>query len=121
MRLKTWANQYLGAQTAIIQNLTYFEHLSEPMAEFLNILSKEFAYDQLAEEVLKELANKEFHSTDSKGANDKGPKSVSVFLTKISELQPKIVYRHMTVLATLLESEVYHSKSSLQRPHINRM
>ena len=28
-----------GAQTSIIQSLSYFEHLSEPMAEFLQILS----------------------------------------------------------------------------------
>lgn len=43
----------LGAQTSIIQNLSYFEHLSEPMAEFLHILSEQYDYPQLAEEVLR--------------------------------------------------------------------
>jgi condensin complex subunit 1 len=42
-----------GAQTSIIQNLTYFEHLSEPMAELLAILEKEFDHTQLTEEVLR--------------------------------------------------------------------
>lgn len=42
-----------AAQTAIVQNLTYFEHLSEPMAEFLHILSDSYDFPQLAEEVLK--------------------------------------------------------------------
>lgn len=42
-----------GAQTSIMQNLTYFEHLSEPMAELLAILEKEFDYTQLTEEVLR--------------------------------------------------------------------
>lgn len=42
-----------AAQTSIIQNLSYFEHLSEPMAEFLQILSEQYDYPQLAEEILR--------------------------------------------------------------------
>ena len=44
-----------GAQTAINQMLSYFEHLSEPMAEFLQILAHEYDYPQLTEEVLKSV------------------------------------------------------------------
>jgi hypothetical protein len=47
----------LGAQTSIIQNLTYFEHLSEPMAEFLHILAEQYDYPQLADEVLRSFQN----------------------------------------------------------------
>ena len=47
------ANIVPGAQTSIIQNLSYFEHLSEPMAEFLHILSEQYDYPQLADEVLR--------------------------------------------------------------------
>ncbi|RKL21762.1 Condensin complex subunit 1 [Fusarium oxysporum] len=39
-----------AAQINIIQNLTYFEHLSEPMAEFLHILAETYDYPQLADE-----------------------------------------------------------------------
>ena len=42
-----------AAQTSIVQSLSYFEHLSEPMAEFLQILSEQYDYPQLAEEVLR--------------------------------------------------------------------
>lgn len=42
-----------GAQTSIIQNLSYFEHLAEPMAEFLQILAEQYDYPQLAEEILR--------------------------------------------------------------------
>lgn len=42
-----------GAQTSIVQNLSYFEHLAEPMAEFLQILSEQFDYPQLTDEILK--------------------------------------------------------------------
>ena len=43
----------LGAQTSIMQNLSYFEHLSEPMAEFLQILAEQYDYPQLTDEILR--------------------------------------------------------------------
>lgn len=91
-----------GAQTSIIQSLSYFEHLSEPMAEFLQILSEQYDYPQLAEEVLRELSNKDFNSNDLKG-----PKSVSAFVTKLSELAPRLVIKQMAALAKFLDSEAY--------------
>lgn len=91
-----------GAQTSIIQNLSYFEHLSEPMAEFLQILAEQYDCPQLTEEILRDLSNKEFNSNDLKG-----PKSVSTFITKISELVPRLVIKQMTLLAKLLDSESY--------------
>ena len=42
----------LGAQTTIIQNLQYYEHLSEPMAEFLNVLVQQYDHTQLVESTL---------------------------------------------------------------------
>lgn len=91
-----------GAQTSIVQNLTYFEHLSEPMAEFLHILSEQYDYPQLSGEIMRELTNKEFNSNDTKG-----PKSISTFLTKLSELEPRLVIKEMGLLAKFLDSEAY--------------
>lgn len=90
-----------AAQISIVQNLTYFEHLSEPMAEFLHILAEQYDYQQLADEILRELSNKEFNSNDTKG-----PKSVSAFVIKLSELAPRLVIKEMTMLAKQLDSEV---------------
>jgi condensin complex subunit 1 len=90
-----------AAQINIIQNLTYFEHLSEPMAEFLHILAETYDYPQLADEVLREISNKEFNSNDTRG-----PKSVSSFIAKLSELAPRLVIKQMTMLAKQLDSEV---------------
>ncbi|KIW05550.1 uncharacterized protein PV09_03428 [Verruconis gallopava] len=91
-----------AAQTAIVQNLSYFEHLSEPMAEFLQILSEQYDYPQLAEDVLRELSNKEFNSNDTRG-----PKSVSIFIAKLSELVPRVVIKQMTSVAKFMDSESY--------------
>lgn len=44
---------YTGAQTSIVQSLTYFEHLSEPMAELLHILNEQYDYPQLSGEVMR--------------------------------------------------------------------
>lgn len=71
------------------------------MAEFLHILSEQYDYPQLAEEVLRELSNKEFNSNDLKG-----PKSVSTFIARLSELAPRIVIKQVMLLAKLLDSEV---------------
>ena len=85
-----------------MQNLTYFEHLSEPMAEFLHILAEQYDYPQLADEILRELSNKEFNSNDNKG-----PKSVSTFVIKLSELVPRLIIKQMTMLVKQLDSESY--------------
>jgi condensin complex subunit 1 len=91
-----------GAQASIVQNLTYFEHLSEPMAEFLHILSEQYDYPQLSGETMRELTNKEFNPNDTKG-----PKSISTFLIKLSELEPRLVIKEMGLLAKFLDSEAY--------------
>ncbi|RMD40113.1 hypothetical protein DV735_g5016, partial [Chaetothyriales sp. CBS 134920] len=92
----------LGAQTSIVQNLTYFEHLSEPMAEFLHILSEQYDFPQLSSEIMRELAAKDFSPNDAKG-----PKSISTFIIKLSELEPRQVIKEMGLLAKFLDSEAY--------------
>lgn len=71
------------------------------MAEFLHILAEQYDYPQLGEEILRELSNKEFNSNDTRG-----PKSVSTFMIKLSELAPRLVIKQMTMLAKQLDSEV---------------
>lgn len=108
------ANSSTAAQISIVQNLTYFEHLSEPMAEFLHILSEQYDYPQLGEEILRELSNKEFNSNDTRG-----PKSVSTFMVKLSELAPRLVIKQMTMLAKQLDSEVSQATFDLDRAAMN--
>ncbi|KAK4185647.1 putative condensin complex subunit 1 [Podospora australis] len=97
-----------AAQISIVQNLTYFEHLPEPMAELLHILAEQYDYPQLADEILRELSNKEFNSNDTKG-----PKSVSTFMVKLSELAPRLVIKQVTLLARQLDSESHTLRSAL--------
>src|SRR4051795_1499740 len=99
---RDYINVGIGAQTSIVQSLTYFEHLSEPMAEFLHILSEQYDYPQLSGEIMRELATKDFSPNDTKG-----PKSISTFMIKLSELEPRLVIKEMGLLAKFLDSEAY--------------
>nr|XP_031863717.1 uncharacterized protein CI109_000969 [Kwoniella shandongensis]KAA5530789.1 hypothetical protein CI109_000969 [Kwoniella shandongensis] len=97
-----------GVQTSIIQNLTYFEHLSEPMAELLAILEKEFDFSQLGEEVLRDVAGKTFAHNDAKG-----PRSFSKFLVRLAELSPRVVQKQMSLLLAHLDSEAHPMRMAI--------
>lgn len=47
----------IAAQTAIVQNLQYYEHLSDPMAELLQILTEQYDYPYLTDEILRYQIN----------------------------------------------------------------
>jgi condensin complex subunit 1 len=57
--------------------------------------------------ISRDLSTKEFNNNDTKG-----PKSVAVFLVKLSELVPRSVLKQMTLLLKLMDSEVEHSRNS---------
>ena len=98
----------LVAQITIMQSLQYHEHLSEPMAECLTILAKEFDHSQLGDEVLREIAGKTFNPQDSKS-----PRAFSRFLVRFTELAPRAVLKQISLLLAHLDSEV--SVSSMHR------
>ena len=50
----------------------------------------------------REISTKEFNSNDTKG-----PKSISSFIIKLSELAPRIIIKQMTLLVKQLDSEAY--------------
>ncbi|KAF8591370.1 hypothetical protein K439DRAFT_1327448 [Ramaria rubella] len=97
-----------GAQISIMQCLQYFEHLSEPMAEALTVLAKEFDHSQLAEEILREIAGKHFNGQDTKG-----PRSFSRFLIRFAELSPRIMLKQISLLLCHLDSESYPMRMAL--------
>ncbi|KAH9963997.1 non-SMC mitotic condensation complex subunit 1-domain-containing protein [Lactifluus volemus] len=97
-----------AAQTAIMQSLQYYEHLSEPMAECLNVLLKEFDHAQLGEEILREIAAKSFNAQDTKG-----PRNFSRFLTQFAEWAPRAVLKQISLLLSHLDSESYPMRMAI--------
>lgn len=94
-------SQAMALQISIIQFLTFYEHLSEPLAEFLNELRGNYDYPQLGDEVVREIAAKSFSATDSKG-----PRSYGKFLVRYAELCPRSVLKQLSLLLEQLDSEV---------------
>jgi len=70
----------MALQISIIQFLTFYEHLSEILAEGLTQLRIEYDYPQLGDDVIREIAGKTFNGTDNKG-----PRSFAKFLVKYAE------------------------------------
>lgn len=93
--------QFLAVQINIIQCLSYFEHLSEPMAECLTVLAGEYDHVQVGDEILREIAGKTFNAQDSKG-----PRAFARFLVKFAELAPRSILKQLSLLLDQLDSEV---------------
>lgn len=101
-------NHAFAAQTSIMQHLQFFEHLSEPMAECLSLLSKEYDHSQLGDEILREIANMNFS-----GADTKSTRSFARFLVHFSEISPRSMLKQISLLITQLDSEVSYFMSGL--------
>lgn len=86
-------------QNSIIQCLMYYTHLAIYMAELLDLLANEYDYGVLSEEVLREISQLEFNSNDNNG-----PKSISEFLIRLSELSPRLILKEMSCVVQLLDN-----------------
>lgn len=92
-------NQSSSVQNAIMTNLTYFLHLSNFNAELLKLLNDEYDYPQLTEEILREISSRVFSAKDITG-----PKAISNFLIKLSEVSPQVMLRQMSLVVRLLNN-----------------
>ncbi|VEU21207.1 DEKNAAC102178 [Brettanomyces naardenensis] len=87
---------------AIIQHLTYFPHLSPMMAELLQVLTDHYEFPQLTDGILKDVSAKKFNENDTTG-----PKSISAFLIKLSEMSPLTMMNQMSSISELLDSNSF--------------
>lgn len=90
-----------------MQNLQYWEHSAEPMAELLVYMVEKENYNQLADEILREISNREFKDTTSKEVKDSpNPKTFAIFLQKLADVSPKTILKNLGVLINQLDSDV---------------
>lgn len=86
-------------QNSVLQSLTYYPHLPPHMAELMHTLSTKYDHIGLTEDLLREISQVEFNSNDTNG-----PKAISEFLIKLSELSPKLILKQMASTAQLLDN-----------------
>lgn len=95
-------------QSCIVQSLTYYAHSPPYMAELLHVLATRHNHIALSEELLRELSTMEFNANDANG-----PKAVSEFLIKFSELSPRLILKQMSTTAQLLDNSNYTLRCSV--------
>ncbi|KAI1319898.1 Condensin complex subunit [Mortierella claussenii] len=103
-------NHEFGARTTILQNLQYWEHTPEPMAELLEMLINEYDYSQLADSILRDVSSREFDETHK---DVTVPRAFSKFLVKLSEIAPKVVLKQMGLLIEHLDGESYIMRQAI--------
>ncbi|KAJ1961643.1 condensin complex non-SMC subunit Cnd1 [Dipsacomyces acuminosporus] len=107
-----WVQNYnglYGAVTMITQNLQHYEHLSESMAGLVQLAYEKHDGAQLADEVLRSIAGKDFNSTHDKT----GPKNTAKFLVRFSQAAPKALLRQMGLLIRHLDCEAHILRSAM--------
>ncbi|KAK0494600.1 non-SMC mitotic condensation complex subunit 1-domain-containing protein [Armillaria luteobubalina] len=97
-----WHGQGSTASTKIMANLSFHEHLAEPMAECLSIVEDEYQHPELADEVLRDISAQKFSAQDTKG-----PRTFSKFLIRYSEVCPRHTLKQISLLLDQLDSEAY--------------
>ncbi|KAF9438398.1 Condensin complex subunit [Entomortierella beljakovae] len=103
-------NHEFGARTTILQNLQYWEHTPEPMAELLEMLINDYDYSQLADSILRDVSSREF---DEAIKDVSVPRAFSKFLVKLSEVAPKVVLKQMGLLIEHLDGESYLMRQAI--------
>lgn len=101
-------NQIQNAQTSLDQLFLYFEHTAEPLADLLCMLYSQYDNTILYEEIIKGISTREFNSNDNKG-----PKAVAAFISKLVRLSPRLVLKQFTYISRLLESMVFTIRSTV--------
>lgn len=86
-------------QDCVVQSLTYYVHLPPYMAELMHVLSTQYDHIALTEDLLREISQLEFNANDTNG-----PKAISEFLIKLSELSPRLILKQMSSTAQLLDN-----------------
>ncbi|RKP14096.1 armadillo-type protein, partial [Piptocephalis cylindrospora] len=100
----------LGARTTMIQNLQYYEYMSEPMANLLyQITQAQAESPTLSDEVLRHVAGVDFPAQSSSTL----PRSFGRFLTHYASLAPKTLSRQMVHIIRLLDVEHYQMRCAM--------
>lgn len=92
-------------QTIILQDLIYFEHLAEPIAELLRLLyaSEDSSCAQMCAEVLKTMGNHRFSPQESTAST----KIAAIFFAKFASVCPKEALKLLTYFVEQIDSEAY--------------
>lgn len=91
-----------GMKTIILQDLNYFEALSEPLAEFVALLSQVDEHSTMVQELLEQIGGHRFKASEAGSV-----KIISVFLVGLARLAPRDALRSITEFISQMDCESY--------------
>lgn len=94
--------QQANVLTSLLQLLIYFDHLPENLAELLKLLYDKYNNSFLTEEMLKDISARDFNANDAKG-----PKLVSNFIIKLSQVSPRLLLKQFSLVSKFLDGESF--------------
>lgn len=102
--------QSFGSQlkTIVIQDLNYFDHLSQFSAELLNILICKFDDAQLAEDIIRDIGGLQFGANETAAAH-----IISEFLVHLTDLNSKTVLKCMPFVIPLMDCDSHTIRMAL--------
>lgn len=89
-----------NVKTLIIQDLNFFEHLSEPCARLVALTSTQYEFPALAEELYRDLGDHNYTTAEGNTC-----KLVASFFVKHAELAPRDALKYLTFSIGLLDVE----------------
>lgn len=109
------------AQTMLLQMLQYYEHLPEVVTQLLTTLRVEYDYPRLGEELLVDIANREFGPGGNNAGTfamtvsqeNKTPRVFARFLVAFAEANVRSTLKTVSLLRNLVESEAYPIRNAL--------
>ncbi|KAJ1921733.1 condensin complex non-SMC subunit Cnd1 [Mycoemilia scoparia] len=102
-------NKVYNIATMVTQSIQHYDHLGEPLAVLLKMCTEQYEVTQLADEVLRGMANKEFSTVHDRS----GPKNLASFIISLSEQSPKTMIRHIGVFVHYLDSDSHLMRSAI--------
>jgi condensin complex subunit 1 len=101
----------MGLQTIISQDLIYFEHLAEPIAELLQLLyaANDSGCELVCDEILKTLGVHRFSPQDSTTST----RIAATFLVKFAATCPREALKSLSLFIDQIDSEAYSIRMAM--------
>lgn len=103
-------NQNVNISTSFLHLISLFDHSIIPISEILENLSKEYNYNNIARDIISEIAR---ISPQDIARDTSGTKNFSIFLVEITERLPSLIFSLLPILLPHLDGESYVMRSSI--------
>ncbi|XP_075071952.1 condensin complex subunit 1 [Mixophyes fleayi] len=104
------SNDTLSISVKVIQLLQHFEHLAPVLVQAVTLWATEYGMKSLVGEIMRKIGQK---SCQDLSRENSGVKTISTFITQLSERIPTIMMPNISVLMGYLDGEPYTMRNTV--------